>query len=85
MLLNLFTKKPFSPKDPASSSHEIFCTPQEKEASGKNKARNINGREKKGRGQKWFSDYKPYHTKSWCESSNKTTRLTLPEEIIYSN
>lgn len=32
MLLNLFTKKPFSPKDPTSSSHEIFCTPEEKDA-----------------------------------------------------
>lgn len=42
MLLNLFTKKPFSPKDPTSSSHEIFCTLEEKDALKKNKARDIN-------------------------------------------
>lgn len=46
MLLNLFTKKPFSPQNLTSSSQEIFCTLEEKDALRKREIKDINSREK---------------------------------------
>lgn len=84
MLLNLFTKKPFSPKKSTSSSHEILNTLEEKGVS-ENKAQNINNRQKKRQGKKFFCDCKLYLQEPCLKNSNKMDCFSMPGGIIYKN